>query len=70
MDYWESFKRENKISDNIRWEAWAFGDSPKLADELLGLVLEGRKRATADLVSEFEARGKKNSGGWRLQRHS
>lgn len=34
-----------------------FGDSAALADELLGLVLSGRKRATAELVSEFLARG-------------
>lgn len=58
-DYWERFRREYNISDSVRWEAWAFGDSPKLADELLSLVLEGRKRATADLVSEFEARDEK-----------
>ena len=34
-----------------------FGDSPRLADELLGLVLRGVKRATAELVDEFAARG-------------
>ena len=31
-----------------------FGDSAELADELLGLVLAGRKRATATLAAEFE----------------
>src|SRR5690349_14316863 len=30
-----------------------FGDSPALADELLDLVLNGPKRATAGLVAEF-----------------
>jgi uncharacterized protein YhfF len=30
-----------------------FGDSPSLADALLRLVLEGDKRATAELVAEF-----------------
>ncbi len=30
-----------------------FGDSPALAEELLALVISGRKRATAELVSEF-----------------
>ncbi|NAZ88327.1 ASCH domain-containing protein [Kineococcus indalonis] len=35
----------------------AFGDTARLADELLSLVLEGRKRATAELVDEFTARG-------------
>ncbi|GAA2177888.1 ASCH domain-containing protein [Arthrobacter parietis] len=34
-----------------------FGDSKWLADELLSLVIGGRKRATADLVAEFLARG-------------
>jgi uncharacterized protein YhfF len=31
-----------------------FGDSAELADELLALVLSGRKRATASLVRQFE----------------
>ncbi|MBG6191745.1 uncharacterized protein YhfF [Arthrobacter sp. CAN_A212] len=34
-----------------------FGDTRRLADELLGLVLSGRKRATAELVRDFIARG-------------
>jgi len=39
----------------MKWrdlESFAFGDSPALADELLALVLEGRKRATCWAVSE------------------
>ena len=34
-----------------------FGDNPRLADELLQIVLSGRKRATAELVADFVARG-------------
>jgi uncharacterized protein YhfF len=34
---------------------WTFGDSPELADELLALVLDGTKTATAELVWSFEA---------------
>lgn len=34
-----------------------FGDTKRLADELLGLVVDGRKRATAELVADFLARG-------------
>ena len=34
--------------------AWAFGDHPQLADELLALVLAGTKTATASLVVEYE----------------
>jgi uncharacterized protein YhfF len=32
-----------------------FGDSAELADELIGLVLHGPKRATAGLVADFAA---------------
>lgn len=35
--------------------AWAFGDSPALADALLALVLAGEKTATATAFVEFEA---------------
>ncbi|CAN5555862.1 ASCH domain-containing protein [soil metagenome] len=38
-------------------QSWTFGDSPELADELLALVLEGRKTATCDAVWRFEADG-------------
>jgi uncharacterized protein YhfF len=34
-----------------------FGDSVELADELLALVLEGRKRATAGSLAEYEIEG-------------
>lgn len=34
--------------------AWAFGDSPDLANELLKLVLAGTKTATASLVVEYQ----------------
>lgn len=37
--------------------AWAFGDSPELADELLDLVLTGTKTATASAVWEYESDG-------------
>jgi uncharacterized protein YhfF len=33
-------------------ESFSFGDSPALADELLALVLEGKKRATCWAVAE------------------
>lgn len=37
--------------------AWAFGDGPRLADELLGLVLAGSKTATATSLAELAAAG-------------
>lgn len=33
--------------------AWAFGDNPRLADELLDAVLAGRKTATSTALVEF-----------------
>ncbi|MCP3976076.1 MAG: ASCH domain-containing protein [bacterium] len=35
-------------------DAWAFGDSAEMADELLALVLIGRKRATTGMLWEYE----------------
>ena len=35
----------------------AFGDSPQMADDLLGLVLSGRKRATSSDVAGYAADG-------------
>ena len=32
---------------------WSFGDSPELADELLELVLDGKKTATTGLYQEY-----------------
>ncbi|MGL4288408.1 MAG: ASCH domain-containing protein [Phreatobacter sp.] len=34
---------------------WSFGDSPELADELLGLVLSGSKRATCESLASCQA---------------
>ena len=38
-------------------QVWSFGDSPRLADELLELVLAGTKTATAELVVSYEVGG-------------
>ncbi len=36
-------------------EAGFFGDTVELADELIGLILRGPKRATASAVADYEA---------------
>lgn len=36
------------------YEAWGFGDSPAMADELGRLVMDGIKTATASLLKEYE----------------
>lgn len=46
---------------------FAFGDSPALADELLALVLAGRKTATCCSLRQYEAEGwkiPKPGGRW------
>ena len=39
--------------------AWSFGDDPRLADELLALVVAGRKTATATALPEFDDTGER-----------
>ena len=54
-DFWQRFLRSTgRPADTAQPDAWPFGDSVELADELLSLVLEGPKRATAGAVAEYE----------------
>ncbi len=53
IDYWDCFQRECGITESFV-SAWSFGDNPGLADELLELVLTGKKTGTATLVIELE----------------
>jgi uncharacterized protein YhfF len=53
---WEEFRAAGHPEAELAG-AFAFGDSPGLADELAYLVLNGPKRATAGLVLEFERDG-------------
>ena len=50
--YWAQFARAVKL-DDARYTVASFGDSAALADELLALVLSGRKRATASLARDY-----------------
>ncbi len=40
--------------NNTYFESFAFGDNPEMADELLALVLSGKKTATVSVVLENE----------------
>jgi len=57
-DYWNRFQKESRVTSRFV-SAWSFGDDPKLADELLELVLTGKKTGTATLVIELEKEGDK-----------
>ncbi len=43
------------VLEAIRPPAWAFGGTPEEADELLDLVLSGRKTATASALRDYES---------------
>jgi uncharacterized protein YhfF len=55
-DYWEKFKKKSEVTGDFQ-DAWGFGDNPELMDELLELVLEGKKRASTTLIKEMEIEG-------------
>jgi len=40
--------------ENEKIESWSFGDSPEMADKLLALVLQGRKKATCGALWDYE----------------
>ena len=52
--FWEAFASASGVKASPA-TAFKFGDSPEMADELVRLVLEGRKRATAGLFRSFSA---------------
>lgn len=56
LGFWERAKKAAGISGDFV-DAWGFGDGPQLKDELLRLVLEGKKTGTASLVKENELEG-------------
>ncbi|MEM7322933.1 MAG: ASCH domain-containing protein [Actinomycetota bacterium] len=56
--FWQRFiAATGRNPDLSQPDAWAFGDSVELADELIALVLDGTKRATAGSVAEYEHAG-------------
>lgn len=58
--FWSEFARFTGGADEERfYEAFFFGDSEQLANELAALVLQGNKRATAGALWTYEAEGKR-----------
>jgi uncharacterized protein YhfF len=49
--------RPQAVAASSEYTVESFGDSERLADELLAHVLTGRKRATSELVADFVGRG-------------
>lgn len=46
-----------RVSGTVPPEAWAFGDTPEMSDQLVELVLQGKKTATTGALREYEDAG-------------
>lgn len=58
--FWSAFAKSRAGASEERfYEAFFFGDSEQLANELAELVLRGTKRATTGAVWSYEAEGKR-----------
>ncbi|KAF1296804.1 RNA-binding protein [Enterococcus sp. JM4C] len=53
--YWANFAQENKLSDS--YQAWSFGNTAEMADELVELVLRGEKTATTSAYPSYQVEG-------------
>lgn len=66
--FWADARRRARLSqipgyfgpnalESLQPPAWSFGATPEQADELLALVLDGTKTATASALWDYEAEG-------------
>ncbi len=53
-EFWHAYAAAARISRK-KYTVFRFGDSDKLADELMTLILAGKKRATTSLLRDFAA---------------
>ncbi|MBS0526785.1 MAG: ASCH domain-containing protein [Proteobacteria bacterium] len=56
--FWNAYRVARGLPEQD-YDVCRFGSSPEMGDELLALVLEGRKRATACLLRDIEIGGEK-----------
>lgn len=55
--FWDRARAADASLPTVPAEAWAFGASPAQADDLLALVLDGIKTATASSLWDYEEAG-------------
>lgn len=57
-EFWSDYRSSVDRTDHVAYtDVFHFGDHPAMADELLALVLSGRKRATASGLLELQHAG-------------
>ena len=54
-EFWIKFCNEKKLSEDIKYEAWSFGNTKEMADELAELVNCKIKTATTSAYELYEA---------------
>jgi uncharacterized protein YhfF len=56
-NFWSDFINKNDDLDYLKEykiDAWSFGNTPEMANELVALVLEGKKTATSSLLRAYQ----------------
>lgn len=53
-EYWKKFCEEKNIPEDTKYEAWSFGNTKEMADELADLVNKGIKTATTGAYELYE----------------
>lgn len=48
--FWQEFCEKSEVKPETPYQVWYFGNSSEMAKELAGLVISGKKTATASLV--------------------
>lgn len=54
-EFWQAFKATHPAITNDHYDAWSFGSTAKMADDLAALVKSGRKTATTSALDLYEA---------------
>jgi len=54
QNFWQAFCEISGENPETSFQVWHFGNNPEMADELLQLVLDSKKTATASLAWEYE----------------
>ena len=54
-EYWKKFCEEKNIPEDTKYEAWSFGNTKEMADELAELVNCKIKTATTSAYELYEA---------------